>query len=320
MVVVTGAGGFIGHALCARWTMQRRAHRALVRAIDPSLAMKPSLVAVGDLAHGDDDALAAALQGATAVVHLAARAHVMHEAAADVGRAYRESNVVATERIAHLAVRARVPRFIFASTVKVHGERSPRERPLRPDDPPAPKDEYARSKRDAELALRSATQATATVPIVLRLPLVYGPGVKGNFALLLDAVAHGRRLPLASVSARRSIAFVGNVAAAIEAALDARMPPAGAHFVADHDSVTAAELARALGDALGRPARLYAVPAALLRVAGSMTGRSDAVARLVTPLEVDTSSFAAATGFAAPYTLIEGLAATAASWQVHRAL
>jgi nucleoside-diphosphate-sugar epimerase len=320
VVVVTGADGFIGHALASRWSRSGRRYRGLVRRLDRSLAPKPANVEVGDLARASDDRLAGALAGAVALVHLAGRAHVMRETAADGEAAYREANVAATERLAGAAVRAGVARFILASTVKVHGEASPRERALRPDDPLAPRGAYARSKCDAERILVDAAKGTPMTPLVLRLPLVYGPGVKGNFAALLEAVAHGRRLPLAAIAARRSIAYVGNVAAAIEAALDANPTPDGAHFVADHDSVTAAEIARALADALGKPARLYAVPLPLLKLAAALIGRGEAVARLVTPLEIDTSSFAAATGFVPPYTLAEGVAATAAWWRVQHAI
>ncbi len=320
LVVVTGADGFIGHALASRWARQGRGYRGLVRAIDPSLPPKPANVAVGNLAHASDDALAGALAGALAVLHLAGRAHVMRETATDVDATYRDANVIATDRLARAAVRAGVTRFILASTVKVHGEASPRGRALRPDDPLSPQGPYARSKRDAERTLIEIASGTSMTPLTLRLPLVYGPGVKGNFATLLEAVAHGRRLPLAAITARRSIVYVGNVAAAVEAALDSRLAPVGAHFVADADSVTVAELARALGDALGKPARLFAVAPALLTLAGALTGRGGATARLVTPLEVDASSFAAATGFAPPYTLSEGVAATAAWWRARRSL
>src|SRR6266508_4376065 len=307
LVIITGANGFIGHVLAARWTRLGRPYRGLVRVLDASLAPKPALVAIGDLARASDGALADALAGASAVVHLAGRAHVMNETV-DAQARFREANVVATERL------------VRASTVKVHGETSPPDRPLRPDDPLAPRGAYACSKRDAEHALFTLTDGTSMTPLALRLPLVYGPGAKGNFATLLEAVAHGRRLPLAAISARRSIAYVVNVVAAIEAALDAQPAPVGAHFIADRDSVTVGELARAIGDALGKPARLYAVPAPLLRIAGVLTGRGEAIARLTTPLEIDTSSFAAATRFAAPFTLTEGLAATAAWWRARHAL
>jgi UDP-glucose 4-epimerase len=320
VIVVTGASGFIGRALASRWTAQQRPYRGLVRAVDRSLARKPALVEIGDLAHAPGDALAAALEGASAVVHLAGRVHVMREREADARAAYREANVIATERLARAAMRAGVRRFVLASTVKVHGEASQPGRPLRPDDPLAPQDAYAASKRDAEGALLAIAAGSAMTPLVLRLPLVYGPGVKGNFLVLLDAIARSRRLPLAAIGARRSIAYVGNVAAAIEAALAAEPPPAGAHFVADRESTTAAALARALGEALGKPARLFPVPIVVLRAAGALIGRESAVARLATPLEVDTSSFTAATGFVAPYTLAEGLAATAAWWRARHAL
>jgi UDP-glucose 4-epimerase len=320
LIVVSGASGFIGRALVARWRAQQRPLRALVRSVDPSLAHRPDVIAIGDLARASDDSLAAALDGAFAVVHLAGRAHVMRERIADVDAAYHDANVVATERLARAAVRANVERFVLASTVKVHGESSARGRPLRPDDPFAPADAYARSKRDAERALLAVTRDTATAPIVLRLPLVYGPGAKGNFAMLIDVIARERRLPVAGIDAPRSIAFVGNVGAAIEAVLDAKRAPIGAHFVADRESVDIATLSRAIGDALGVPARLFDVPAALLRLAAALAGRSGQIARLATPLEVDTSSLRAATGFVAPYTLTEGLAATAAWWRAHHAL
>src|SRR6266508_4641285 len=131
LAVITGADGFIGHALAARWSRQARRYRGLVRALDPSLPMKPATVAIGDLALASDDALARALTGAFAVVHLAGRVHVMSESAADAQSAYHNANVVATERLARAAVRAGVERFVLASTVKVHGEASPRERALR---------------------------------------------------------------------------------------------------------------------------------------------------------------------------------------------
>ncbi len=313
-VVVTGAHGFAGRALTAHYEVAGRVFRGLVRAHAGATSSRPEFVAVGDLARLDDAQLARLLEGAGAVVHLAGRAHVMHETDPDPLRAYREANVVATARLARAAAAAGIARFVLASTVKVNGEQSPPDRPFRPDDPPSPQDAYARSKHEAEAALSDAVAGSATAPIVLRLPLMYGPGVKGNFLALMQAVARGRRLPVGAVAARRSLLYVGNLVHAVDAALDAPAAPAGIHFVADEATPTVAELAQALGRVLERPARVVAVPLPLLRFAATLAGRRSTFVRIASPLLVDTASFERATGFAPPYTLAEGLAATARWW------
>jgi nucleoside-diphosphate-sugar epimerase len=275
---------------------------------------------VRDLATMPDTELDALLAGASAIVHLAGRAHVLDETADDPDAAYGSANVLVTARLARAAVRAGVQRFVFASTVKVNGEASAPGRPCRPDDPPEPRDAYARSKRDAERELVAISAGTALSPIVLRLPLVYGPGVKGNFATLLDGVARGRWLPLGGVRNRRSLLYIGNLVEAIDAALDAPVPPSGVHFVADAESVAVPELITACGAALGVPARLTAVPVWLLELGGWLTGRRAQVARLVDTLEVDASSLTAATGWRPRHRLKEGLAATAAWWRMRHAI
>jgi nucleoside-diphosphate-sugar epimerase len=239
--------------------------------------------------------LTRALEGAAPVLHLAGRAHVMH-AAPDAHKAYREANEDATARLAHAARAAGVRRFILASTVKVNGEVTLPGRPFRPDDAPAPRGAYARSKLAAERALRDVAEATAMSAVILRLPLVYGPGARGNFRRLADAVRAHRWLPLGAIDNRRSVIGIDNLLDALVAAIDA---PAlgGVHFVADARSVSTRELVRAIAAAAGVRARLAPVPVPLLRLAGALTNRRDAVARLTGSLEVDTSSFRAATGW-----------------------
>lgn len=320
LVVVTGADGFVGRALVAHFREAGRRFRAVVRRHEGAHAPKPEFRAVGDLATMPDAELDALLTDASAIVHLAGRAHVLDETADDPDAAYASANVLATARLARAAVRAGVRRFVFASTVKVNGEASTPGRPCRPDDPPDPRDAYARSKRDAERELATIAAGTALAPIVLRLPLVYGPGVKGNFAALLDGIARGRPLPLGAVRNRRSLLYVGNLVEAIDAALDAPVPPSGVHFVADAESVAVPELASACGEALGIPARLPAIPVWLLELGGWLTGRHARVARLVGTLEVDASSFTAATGWRPRHRLEEGLAATAAWWRLRHAI
>jgi nucleoside-diphosphate-sugar epimerase len=224
-VHVTGASGFVGRVLC------------------------PALEAAGHER--------VALQEAGAVVHLAAIAH---------RRAGREElqrvNVDLAMETARKAAAAGA-RFVFLSSVKVHGELS--SAPFRHDSPIAPQDRYAESKARAEEALRALPGLRLAV---LRPPLVYGPGVKANFLALVRAVARGLPLPLASVDNRRSLIYVGNLAAAILACLDKE----GTFLVSDGAPVSTPQLCREIGAALGRPARLFAFPPALLpqKLAGSL--------------------------------------------------
>ncbi len=319
-VVVTGADGFIGRALCAHWRRAGRAFRAVVRRPGSASPLPAGWVRCDDLARADDAGLDALLEGATAIVHLAGRAHVMREEAADPEAAYRAANVEATLRLARAAVRAGAARFVLASSIKVNGEASPPGRAVGPGDRPAPADAYARSKLAAEQGLAAIAAGTALAPIALRLPLVYGPGVGANFLALLDAVARRRLLPLGAVTAKRSLLYVGNLATAIDAALDAHPAPAGVHCLADASPVTVPELVRALARALGVDARLLALPVPLLDLAGRLTGRQAVVRRLTTPLEVDASGFAAATGWAPAATLEQGLADTARWWRGRHSL
>ncbi len=320
LVVVTGAGGFIGHALVAHFHDSGRLFRALVRPHGPVAVLPERHHAIADLAAIADDELAALLGGATAVVHLAGRVHVMRETAADPDADYRAANVIATKRLAHAALRAGVLRFVFASTVKVNGELTQSGRPFGPDDPPAPRDAYARSKLEAERELAGICAGSAMTPVILRLPLVYGPGVGGNFLTLLDEIARGHALPLGAVRNRRSILGVGNLVDALDAALDAPLPPRGVHFVADRENVSVPDLVRAIAAALRVPVRLRAVPVPLLKLAAMVTGRGAMVERLVNSLEVDASSFCAATGWHPRHTLAEGLDATARWWRIRHAI
>jgi UDP-glucose 4-epimerase len=201
-----------------------------------------------------------------------------------------------------------VQRFVLASTVKVGGEASRPGRPLRPDDPPRPQDAYARSKLAAERALADAALGSAMTPIVLRLPLVYGRNAVGNFARLAKAVTLGKALPLASIHNRRSLLYVGNLVDAIVAALDAPVPPAGVHYVADAEAVSTPDLVRAIATAAGVRPRLVALPVPLLRMAGLLARRGDAIDRLAGSLEVDTQGFRAATGWTPRYSLDAALA------------
>ena len=309
-VVVTGAGGFIGRALVERLRAAGRDVRPVVREDRGDVE---GAVALGPLEGAPEEALARVLEGAAAVVHLAARAHRRDAGEAGAEAAYRAANVDATARLARAAVATRVGRFVLASSVKVNGEATRPGRPFRPEDPAAPRDAYGRSKRDAEAALAEACRGSATAPIVLRLPLVIGPGARGNVERLVDAVAAGRTLPLGAIDNRRSVLGLANLCDAVVAALDAPTPPAGVHFVAEDEPVSTPALVRSLARALGVPVRLGYVPVPLLRLAGRLSGRSASVDRVTGSLEVDDASFRAATGWRPVRTLDDELARFAAA-------
>lgn len=306
LVVVTGASGFIGSALCAQLRTSGRGLIGTVRSVRAS--MPPDLQPVGDLAEADDAVLDELVGGADAIVHLAGRAHVFDERAPDAEAAYRRANVEMTSRLARAAARAGVRRFILASSVKVNGESSPPGRPFRPDDAPRPGDEYARSKLAAERTLFEVARDSQMAAVVLRLPLVYGREARGNFARLLEAVRRGRHLPFASIRNRRSLLYVGNLVDAITAVLDVPRAKPGVYFVADTESVSTPDLVRAIATAWRVRPQLYSVPVPLLRLAGWITARRTTIDRLTRSLEVDTATFRETTGWIARWSLDAALA------------
>jgi len=306
LVVVTGASGFIGAELCAHF--RRRGRPVLGLARRSAERMLPDLQVVGDLRNAGDATLDEAFAGAEAVVHLAGRAHVMRERASDPALAYRQANVEVTERLARAATRVGVARFVLASSVKVMGEETRRDRPFAIGDAPRPQDAYARSKLAAEHALQEVAAGTPMIPVVLRLPLVYGRRVPGNFARLVDAVLRRRPFPFGAIDNRRSLLYVRNLALAIDAALDTAAMPAGAYFVADSAPVSTPDLLRAIAEAWHVPLRMTRVPVWALELGASLLGRGDAIRRLTRSLEVDTGAFRAATGFETHYTLQRALA------------
>jgi len=317
-VVVTGADGFVGSALVAHFVATGRAFVAVGRR-PPADAAKIRYAEVEDLATASDAALDAIVAGAAAVVHLAGRAHVLRDRASDPAALYQAANVVATERVAAAAVRAGVRRFVFASTIKVHGEETLPGRPFRADDPLDPQDAYARSKADAEQALAAVAAGTSLEAIVVRLPLTYGPRVKGNFLTLLDAVARCARMPFGRIANRRDLLYVGNLVHAITGLLDARGPVGGTWLAADGEAVSTADLVRRIASALEVPPRVMNLPASLLMLAGRALGRSALLRRTMASLEVDASPLVRRIG-PPPFTLDQGLAATTAWWRLRHSI
>lgn len=303
-VVVTGASGFVGTALCAQLIRRRDTVHAVVRSPVISTAYcQPFLVGAVD---GATD-WSATLEHAEVVVHLAARVHVMHETEKDAAVLYHAVNTVGTHKLVQDAARAGVKRFVFISTAKVNGESTADGNPFRESDKPAPRDAYSRSKYEAEEALRGFSTKYGMEVVIIRPPLVYGPGVKANFAALMRAVQRGLPLPLGAVHNLRSLVGLDNL---VDFIITCARHPAAANqtfLVSDGADISTPDLVRAMARAAGRPARLLSVPVGVLASLASLVGKRAAVDRLCSSLQLNISKSHELLQWAPPVTLKEGL-------------
>ncbi|HTP96267.1 MAG TPA: NAD-dependent epimerase/dehydratase family protein [Burkholderiales bacterium] len=309
-VLVTGAGGFIGSGLCT--TARARGARIVRLVRRPQPAEPDRMTRVADL--GAESDWPALLDGIGAIVHLAGPAHVPFGSDAAALAQLRRVNVEGTARLARAAAAAGVRRLVFVSTIKVNGETTPAQ-PFTERDAPDPRDAYAVSKWEAEQALAEVAAGSRLEIVVLRPPLVYGPGVKANFLALLRAVDRGWPLPLGAIDNRRSLVYLDNLIDAILLCLEHPAAAGKTYLVSDGEDISTPELVRKLAHALDRPARLFPVPVALLRAAGAITGRRDAVERLTGSLQIDGSAIRRELGWRPPATLHEGFAATARGYR-----
>lgn len=298
-VFVTGANGFLGRALCPY--MVTLGHEVL-----PAVR-RPSGIA-GEIIVHDKVAWKAALRGCDSVIHLAARAHVMQEKESDPLQAFRANNVTTTIDLANCAVEAGVRRFVFMSTVKVNGEETAPGCSFRPDDPADPQDPYAISKWEAEQRLLEIAQRTGLEVVIIRPPLVYGPGAKGNFASLLKWVKNGIPLPLGSVHNRRSMIALDNLVnfTTLCADIDASPNAMGQVFlVSDGEDISTAELLRRVAKAYRCNSRLFSVPVDVLRLAARWMGMSSHADRLIGSLVIDDSNARQMLGWCPPFSMDE---------------
>ena len=309
-VLVTGANGFVGKAVSS--ALLRRGDRAMgvVRHAQTAVQGVREWHFDADDFEGIEQRWPVTLQ-CNAVIHCAARVHVMQETLRDPLAAYRATNVAGSLRVAAAAHRAGARRFVYVSSVKAVAESSA-GRPITEADEPAPADPYGISKLEAERALLDYGRASGLEVVIVRPPLVYGPGVRANFLQLMKAIARGIPLPLGAITAQRSMVFVDNLAdALVRCATDPRA--AGQIFhVTDGRDLSVAELARALAVQLHTPARLVPVPVGMLRLAGRLTGRSAQVDRLIGELRFDASHICERLGWYPPHTVEHGLLETAA--------
>lgn len=300
-VLVTGSNGFVGQHLCEVLT---RSGFDVVRAVrNPA----PGAVAVGSIC-GDTD-WSEALQGVDVVVHAAARVHMLNDASVDPMTEFQTVNVEGTLNLAQQAARSGVSRFIFLSSIAVHGLTSGGH-PFSALDSPNPHDAYGYSKFEAEKGLVRISSETGMEQVIIRPPLVYGPGVGANFLRLMKLAASGLPLPLGGVRNLRSPVFVGNLCDLVQTCLT---HPAAANrifLVSDDRDISTPDLLRSLAGKMGRPIRLFRVPASWLRLAGMVTGRSGEIARVCGSLRLDISLTKQVLGWRPPFTMDAGLELT----------
>ena len=284
-ILLTGASGFVGNAILKNAQQRGLKIRPVYRSID-SAKREPYALVVPELDGAAD--WSQALQGIDVVIHAAARAHIMREDAIDPLAEYRRVNVEGTLNLALQAAAAGVRRVVFISSIKVNGEVTAPGNPFTAGDSPAPEDAYGVSKAEAEEQLKLLVQETRMTVTMIRPPLIYGPGVKGNFASLISWVRRGLPLPLEGVTnTRRSLVGLDNL---VDLILVCAYHPKAANqifLISDGEDLSTTELLRKIGKALGRPARLLWVPAGVISFIAGLLGKKLIAQRLLSSMQVD---------------------------------
>jgi nucleoside-diphosphate-sugar epimerase len=314
--LITGGSGFVGCALT---------RHALAHGYEVRLALRQhkaadgifgaEAVAVGSLSSETD--WTAALKDVEHVVHLAARVHVMNDKSSDPLAEFRRVNVAGTANLARQAAAAAVRRFVYLSSIKVNGEFTEAGHPFTADDLPAPEDPYGVSKYEAEQLLRQIAAETGMEVVIIRPPLVYGPGVKANFESMMRWLARGLPLPLAAMThSRRSLVALDNL---IDLIVNCLNHPAAANqtfLVSDGEDLSTADLLRRMGSALGHPARLFYIPSSVLKLGAQVVNKPGIYQRLCGSLQLDILKTRQMLGWNPPVSVDEGLRRAAEGFRV----
>lgn len=304
-MLVTGANGFVGRALCSRLADTGFAVRGVARTAEAGILAGVERVVIGNLDVQTD--WNDALNGIDTVIHLAARVHVMKDTALNPSAEFRAVNAAATERLARAAASKGVRRLVFASTVKVNGEFT-KERPFTEDDMPSPRDPYAVSKMEAERLLKAVSQNTGLETVILRLPLVYGPDVRGNMLKLMQYIRRRMPLPFGGINNKRSLIGLDNLTDAIIMASTHDGAAGHIFLLSDGEDISTPGLIRKIADAMGIKPLLINIPESWFAAASAiLPPLRPALERLTCSLTVDNSKFIRITGWKPKLTVDEGI-------------
>lgn len=307
-ILITGANGFVGRYLSDYLANQGLTVRRAMR----SNASANDQVETGFMVPSVDDSTdwTKALLGCEVVIHLAARVHVMNDHSADPLAEFRKVNVDGTLRLASQAAAAGIKRFIFISSVKVNGEQTEVGKPFLEDMPANPQDAYGQSKFEAEQGLLMLARQTGMEVVIIRPPLIYGAGVKANFASMLGYIRKGIPLPLGAVHNKRSFVYLGNLVSLIECCIEHPAAASQLFLVSDGHDLSTTELLRSCAAAIGVEARLLPVPQRLIEACAALLGKQAVAQRLCGNLQVDITKARALLGWVPPFSVADGLKAT----------
>lgn len=307
-ILLTGANGFVGQHLGAYLSKQGYQVIATSRRSDVAFDYTPAHVVKVGVIDANTDWMTA-LEGVEVVIHLAARVHIMREKVADPLVEFRQMNAEGTMRLAQQAAEVGVRRLVFLSSIKVNGERTINH-PFTEQDEAIPDDPYARSKWEAEQHLMDMAAQTGLEVSIIRPPLIYGPGVRGNFLSLLGLAAKGWPLPLAGIDNRRSLVGIKNLCSLIEVCTSHPQAAGEVFLISDGQDISTPELIRMLAEAMERPCRLWPFPTSVLATASKLLGQQGVWERLSGSLQVDISKARQLFGWEPPVPLEQGLADT----------
>jgi len=312
--LVTGANGFIGSALCRRMLDKGWKVRGAVRSLEnvSEIPERVEIVRVGPISI--DTFWKDALSGVDTVIHLAGMTHIMNTCTADLLSDFRGVNAAGTKHLAREAALAGVRRFIYISSIGVNGEFT-NGNLFTEDDMPQPASAYAVSKWEAEQALHEISKDTGLEVVILRPPLVYGPGAPGNFSRLMRIIKSGLPLPLGNVKGLRSFIYVGNLADALCECADNPLAPGNTFLVSDGEDLSVSEFITMIALLLGR--KPFFLPFSLfgLRALSKITGKGRDIDKLTRPLAIDSSKIRRVLNWKPPFTLEDGLAETVAYYK-----
>jgi nucleoside-diphosphate-sugar epimerase len=309
-ILITGGNGFIGKNLAINARDLGFKVRVTLRYNSKEINYFPDSSVLLNI--NSETVWTSALSGVKAVVHCAAHVHVMNIQDHDSLKLFRKVNVDGTLNLARQAALAGVRRFIFISSIKVNGESTKLGTPFCANDNPNPQDPYSISKLEAEKGLRELATQTGMEVVIIRPPLVYGPGVKANFLNMINWLKMGIPMPLGGVVKNcRSFVFIDNLVNMIIICINHPSAANQTFLVSDDEDLSTAELIKRINIALGRPSKLIVVPSGLIKLGAQLIRRPDIVQRLCGSLQVDINKTKEFLGWSAPYSVSEGLHKTA---------